>query len=180
MRESTAAEGRIHVRRAAVADVGVAAEVQCASAIAGFAHIFPTDAPKPTPAGLAPEWRALFDAVPPAVVLLADADGVAAGVAVARVPEPEVGSLSKLYVRPEHWTTGIGNLLLDAAVEVLLADGCSSADLWVLEHNRRARAWYERHGWRPTGRRRAPFPDLDLLELEHRLILDPSRQPPSI
>ena len=51
-----------------------------------------------------------------------------------------------LYVLADHHGTGIGQLLLDAVV----APGVP-AQLWVAEHNPRARRFYERNGFLPDG-----------------------------
>jgi ribosomal protein S18 acetylase RimI-like enzyme len=159
------------VRRGRDDEVATAAEVQCASALAGFAHIFPTDAPKPTADELVPLWHQLLRGPPAASMWVAELDRVVVGVAAAHRGDGHVGHVSKIYVRPTTWAAGIGNRLLAAAVADVTEAGCRVAQLWVLEHNRRARAWYERHGWASTGRTVQPFPDLDLKELEYRLEL---------
>ncbi len=56
--------------------------------------------------------------------------------------------LYALYVRAVHYGTGLGDRLLVAAI----AD--SAAYLWVFEANRRARAFYARHGFRLDGARK--------------------------
>jgi GNAT superfamily N-acetyltransferase len=54
---------------------------------------------------------------------------------------------------------GVADALHDDAVEALRAGGVSTGRLWVLEHNARARRFYERHGWRADGTTRVvPFP----------------------
>jgi ribosomal protein S18 acetylase RimI-like enzyme len=63
------------------------------------------------------------------------------------------GELYALYAHPQAWSTGVGRLLLEEARRRLTADGYTSMLLWVLEENARARAFYERHGLRPTGSR---------------------------
>jgi GNAT superfamily N-acetyltransferase len=57
------------------------------------------------------------------------------------------GTVEALYVSPSQWRHGVGLALL-AAVEAGLGErGCSSADLWVLDGNTRAMAFYEAQGW---------------------------------
>ncbi|MGH9172499.1 MAG: GNAT family N-acetyltransferase [Acidimicrobiales bacterium] len=63
----------------------------------------------------------------------------------------EVGELWAIYVHPDEWRTGTGSILMEAAVEQLQAAGYDEAILWVFERNKRARAFYEHHGWRHDG-----------------------------
>ena len=51
--------------------------------------------------------------------------------------------------------------------------GFSDATLWVLEHNLRARNWYERLGWRPTGERKAVYAPAQIDDLRYRFSLRP-------
>jgi GNAT superfamily N-acetyltransferase len=64
---------------------------------------------------------------------------------------PETGHLDMLYVVPAEAGQGIGARLLGAAVAHLRAVGFTEATLWVLADNARARRFYEREGWLPTG-----------------------------
>ena len=61
------------------------------------------------------------------------------------------GEIVSLYLLPEYWGKGYGRLLFSALVEQLEAMGYQDLFLWVLEGNRRARAFYERMGFRPSG-----------------------------
>jgi ribosomal protein S18 acetylase RimI-like enzyme len=67
------------------------------------------------------------------------------------VAEPGVGELWAIYVHPTEWRTGTGSILMEVAIEQLASDGYDEAILWVFERNKRARAFYERHGWRHDG-----------------------------
>ncbi|WP_377269140.1 GNAT family N-acetyltransferase [Peterkaempfera sp. SMS 1(5)a] len=83
------------------------------------------------------------------------------------------GELYALYAHPEVWSTGVGALLLGEARRRLTADGYPSMVLWVLEENARARAFYERHGLRPTGSRTLlRLGGARLPELQYRAALD--------
>ncbi len=64
-----------------------------------------------------------------------------------------VGELFAFYVHPDSWGRGVANELHDAAVVALRAAGWNRLKLWVLEDNRRARRFYERHGWVNDGGR---------------------------
>ena len=129
-------------------------QVQRRASLAGLAHIYPPDR-HPFPDGAVRErWReALAD--PAAHVVVAEhADAGIVGVAAARE-----GWLDGLYVVPESWGNGLAGRLHDEALRLLAADGSTSARLWVLEDNERARRFYERRGWRRDGSERVvPFP----------------------
>lgn len=56
-----------------------------------------------------------------------------------------------LYLLPEYIGRGYGGPLLEAAVETLAEQGFRDVLLWVLEENRRARRFYEKHGFRSAG-----------------------------
>ena len=57
------------------------------------------------------------------------------------------GELYALYVHPNVWRGGAGSALCTEAERRLRALGYSSAVLWVLQANARARAFYEKYGW---------------------------------
>lgn len=61
------------------------------------------------------------------------------------------GEVVSCYLLPEYIGRGLGRPLLEAAASSLAARGYRDAFLWVLEENRRARAFYERMGFRPSG-----------------------------
>jgi ribosomal protein S18 acetylase RimI-like enzyme len=66
--------------------------------------------------------------------------------------EAGVGLLYLLYVLPEHWSRGVGQALMAAAMEELRDLGLREAVLWVLRENRRACRFYDRLGWQADGR----------------------------
>lgn len=78
--------------------------------------------------------------------------GAPAGFVAYRL-EPEAEIIG-LYVDPARWRTGLGTLLMGAALERMAASGASRLVLWVMRDNRRARAFYERAGFAATGRSR--------------------------
>lgn len=61
------------------------------------------------------------------------------------------GEVVSLYLLPEYMGRGYGRPLLEAAVSALASQGYRDIFLWVLEENRRARAFYERMGFRVGG-----------------------------
>ncbi len=65
----------------------------------------------------------------------------------------EVAELYAIYFDPEHWGSGGGRALIVEAESVMTSLGFSSAMLWVLEGNDRARRFYDAAGWAPDGGR---------------------------
>lgn len=61
------------------------------------------------------------------------------------------GEVYAFYLHPECWGDGSAAALIDHTEERLGAEGFAEAVLWVLDDNPRARAFYERHGWSPSG-----------------------------
>ena len=59
--------------------------------------------------------------------------------------------LYALYLHPDAWGSGAGAALIEHTEERCRAEGFETAVLWVLDDNPRARRFYERHGWVPTG-----------------------------
>jgi tRNA dimethylallyltransferase len=145
--------GEAVLRRARPDDLEPAFQVQRRASLAGLAHIYPPDRyPFPDEA-VRERWCAAL-ADPAAHVVVAEHAAGIVGVAAARE-----GWLDGLYVVPESWGNGLAGRLHDEALRLLAADGATSARLWVLEHNARARRFYERRGWRRDGSERVvPFP----------------------
>lgn len=61
------------------------------------------------------------------------------------------GELFACYLRPAAWGSGAADPLLARCHEYFRSEGFASATLWVLRDNPRARRYYERNGWSPTG-----------------------------
>ncbi|MFI8998378.1 GNAT family N-acetyltransferase [Streptomyces sp. NPDC053542] len=114
------------------------------------------------PAGTARRRTGWAGAVerPDTTVLCAERAGTTVGVASFRREDgapADAVVLHQLHVDPAHWRTGVGTALHDACVAAWHAAGHPRARLQVYWHNRRARDFYARHGWRPDeGRRPAP------------------------
>jgi GNAT superfamily N-acetyltransferase len=100
------------------------------------------------------------------------ADHVPAGHVTAR-PEfdehdaavPGVTRLTHLFLRRDHWGSGLASILHDTMLASMRERGFASAVLWTPVGAARARGFYAKHGWQPTG---ALDPDntlgLDLVE----------------
>ncbi len=66
-------------------------------------------------------------------------------------PAGVVGEIVTFYLDPSAFGSGGADLLMSAAFVALRGAHFSSATLWVLGTNARARRFYERRGWRPDG-----------------------------
>jgi GNAT superfamily N-acetyltransferase len=87
------------------------------------------------------------------LVALAD-DGVAghaaflpASAAMMPADDPGLAHLWQIFVRPEHWGTGIARTLLARASAAARHRGFSTMRLFTPAGQHRARAFYERRGW---------------------------------
>ena len=164
----------IQFRVAVVGDATALARVHLASALAGFAHIFPPESPKPQLDDLEREWATLIDSELMSVLVAQIEGAVVGGVAFgqdATLAPAGYGLLSRLYVMPAYAGSGIGSRLHDRAVDEMRRDGWLRAWLWVLEGNTHGRAMYERRGWKPDPRRRTNRIDRGILEMGYVLDL---------
>jgi GNAT superfamily N-acetyltransferase len=120
------------------------------TALVAYAHVFPPERyPFPDDA-VRESWRDVVVGHGRGhEVSVAEEDGTLVGAVVAAP-----GTLEHLFVVPERWGTGVADALHDAALAVSREAGAALCRLEVLEENRRARRFYERHEWRLDGRRR--------------------------
>jgi GNAT superfamily N-acetyltransferase len=141
------------IRAATRGEAELLATIQRDASLAALAHIFPPDRYPYPMSDVAQRWgEALEDEE--VEVFVAESDGKVVGVAGARAEW-----LDGLYVLPGHWGHGVGRALHDHVLERLRARGSTRCHLWALEHNDRARRFYERLGWRENGTTRVvPFP----------------------
>jgi [ribosomal protein S18]-alanine N-acetyltransferase len=110
-------------------------------------------------------------AQPTCLALVAEGkDGVVVGDLLGRVVADEAEILT-LAVHPDCRRQGIGQLLLDRALEALLQRGVRSVWLEVRQSNEGARALYTRAGFIATGLRRGYYrrPVEDALVLKREL-----------
>jgi RimJ/RimL family protein N-acetyltransferase len=123
----------VNVRRAVPADAEALARVHWLSSNTAYGRNDPF-------ARRLAASRRLFeeDGVRP---FLVEADGEVIGTLVVGGDE-----LYAIYVHPDWWGSGAGQLLLDQA-HALLAETCEEATLTCLVDNPRARRFYERNSW---------------------------------
>ena len=138
------------IRRGGVDDLDLIFSIQREASIAGFAHIFPPERfPFPDEAVRSTVRKQLED---PANTVLIEGGG--RGFALAGD-----GWLHRLFVREAAWGSGVADELHAAALDALRALGGTSASLWCLAENTRARRFYEKRGWHLNQNERVvPFP----------------------
>ncbi len=71
--------------------------------------------------------------------------------------------IEALLTIPEAWGKGVGAALMEQALANIAATGHSSVHVWPFTENHRARRFYEKQGFRPTGLTRTG----DALETEY-------------
>lgn len=59
----------------------------------------------------------------------------------------EYGSIYSIYLLEEYWGKDLATKLMDEVIGILKNEGCKQVSLWVYEVNRRARKFYEKHGF---------------------------------
>jgi GNAT superfamily N-acetyltransferase len=79
---------------------------------------------------------------------------------------PGVARLTHLFVRRRFWGSGVADLLHERIIAGMGERGFRTACLWTPVGQARARAFYERNGWRPSGAL-DPVNDLGLELLEY-------------
>ena len=155
----------IAIRAAERTDADGITDVQVASWRAGYAHVFPDsvhyaddfDAARRT---FWNGWR--FSPGHRLAVAVEPTDGDTPTERVIGFssygPERERASgvtgraeLYAFYFHPDRWGSGAASVLIEHTEERFRAEGFDTAVLWVLDDNPRARRFYERHGWEPTG-----------------------------
>jgi RimJ/RimL family protein N-acetyltransferase len=143
------------LREATADDVAALVDVQEPGAVLGLGHIFPQDRyPFPREV-IADRWRREIAAEATEVYVYTDDTGVVCGFAATRDDE-----LLHFGTAASTWGSGLATSFHDALLERIAGTaGRSRVRLRVFTDNRRARRFYEKNGWRPTGvRSRTTFP----------------------
>ena len=134
-------------RAASQDDLVALRDLEREASLVGLRHVFaPERYPFPDDAVLA-RWRLVLDD-PTVRVLVLDRLDESGLVALAAY---DSSTLRHLAVHPEHWGRGLATAAIDAALDGIRAGGRTSASLWCLRENHRARGLYERLGWQATG-----------------------------
>lgn len=146
----------VEIRRFRDGDVLQVGAVHAASRHAAYAGVVAPEAlARVTPQTQAEAWRRRLTEGPDPwsmLVVVHPDDRRVAGFVLGSGPGP-VATLNAIHVLPELYGSGAGQLLHDHIVAEFRAWSCSTAQLWVLEGNARAQAFYRRNGWALDGGR---------------------------
>ncbi|GAB7048526.1 GNAT family N-acetyltransferase [Catenuloplanes indicus] len=137
------------------ADLAAVGALHLASRTTAYAGIISAEALADiTPDAMAEWWRERFRWERDTHrFTVAEDGGTIAGFTYAGPDEaPDAAILHAIHVAPDRVGSGLGRLLLTDVQDWFAAQpGWTSASLWVLEGNARARGFYEHHGWRSDG-----------------------------
>lgn len=103
---------------------------------------------------LAGRWAPCLERPGRVSLILLDGDNIVgfADCCASRMPELSGwGEIASIHLLPEYWGKGWEKRLFSDAGAQLEAMGYRELFLWVLEGNQRARVFYERMGFCPTG-----------------------------
>lgn len=155
----------ITVRLAQRADADAICDAHVAAWQVGYAHVFPASILHgPTfDSERRDRWRAWTHSKTPEQRLhVGLVDGRVVGFAHtghggdASATSPDGTSrwseLHGFYVHPDAWGSGVAAAMMDAAVVHLQSLDPPRAVLWTLRDAGRARSFYEKSGWTPSGR----------------------------
>lgn len=156
----------ITYRRGTPADAPSLAEMMRASAAIAFRvtyPAFPPDSEPPSVEDLTPGWVG--------ITVVAERDGAIVGGGVVGVDTsvPSGWLIDRLYVHPDHWSTGVGAEVLPRLVDAAREAGATSINLWALEISDGSRRFYERHGWRLIPGRTSPNEGSDVVDVLYQL-----------
>lgn len=137
-------------RPARESDLVALRDLERTANLAALGHVFPPDRYPFPDDGVLARWRIVMDD-PDCDVRVADDPRSGRMVAYAAHDET---TLRHLAVHPDHWGEGLARAAVEAALNAMALRGATSASLWCLELNDRARGVYEHLGWRPAGETR--------------------------
>jgi RimJ/RimL family protein N-acetyltransferase len=154
------------LRDASLCDLPALLDVQHSGALQALTHIFPQDTHPFPRAEIHARWAAEIANPAVEVYVIERDEGHIAGFAAIRDSE-----LLHFGTAVETWGSGLAAAAHDQIMERLAATGAARARLRVSEDNHRARRFYEKLGWRRTGRlsRTSFAPHPVLLEYERDL-----------
>ena len=101
---------------------------------------------------------AMLAGSPNDLVLVAEKDGIVAGIISPRTIElfhtdGRIGRITSLVIDSDQCGVGIGQLLVEAADQFFISSGCTRAEVTSGDHRPDAHAFYQTQGYMPDERR---------------------------
>ena len=160
--ESSAPRGGVregaafHLRDATVEDAEAIEAVHWAARAAVYEGRVADWPPSgPDRAGRVERWKQWLGSPDVSCILAEDEGRITGFVTVRASKDPDAATdtaeMPTLYVDPPSWRRGLGSLLCRAAVERTASMGFRELTLWVVDVNRRAKAFYAAFGFEPDG-----------------------------
>ena len=173
------ATGGVLVRPATAADAPAITELHAIGWRSGYGEFFPPEVLATEIDGRKTRWTDLAASgrLEEEVIVAADGEDL---VGFARVTPSDLYSgaafIHSFYVHPERWGTGVAGELMAAIVEGAAARGRRAIHLTAYRESARARAFYEKSGFRETGRtfESELSGGVPVTDVEYRLDLDGS------
>jgi GNAT superfamily N-acetyltransferase len=139
----------VPLRRGSGADANGIGRVHALSQRAAYQEFIPADALSSiTPESHAAYWQDRLEKEPePHSIHVIEEKEVVQGFAMGS-GRHRTATLNAIHLMPELRGTGAGRALHDALIDDFVAWNCTTAQLWVLEGNTHAQAFYVRRGWR--------------------------------
>lgn len=148
------------------ADAEALAEMMRAAAKVAFREtypVYPPDSEPPSVAELASGWVGIT------VVAERNGEIVGGGVVGPDAGVPTGWLIDRLYIHPDHWSSGIGTQILPRLVTAARDAGATGINLWALEISDASRRFYERHGWRHVPGPTMPNEGSDVVDVLYQL-----------
>jgi GNAT superfamily N-acetyltransferase len=155
------------IRPAVPGDAEAIARVHVRAWQQAYAHVFcAEDLAALSVEGRTQSARELIGSV---VAMVVEREGELLGFAFAgpSVDEGDVAEVYSIYVDPSAWGTGLGRGLMLEVEHRLRQLQFRQAELWVLQHNPRARRFYEAGGWRSADVRLIEVFGTDIPEIRY-------------
>jgi GNAT superfamily N-acetyltransferase len=162
------------IRHATVADADAIGRVHAISRRTAYESLVPRAALATiTHEEQAAYWsRRLSAEAEPFVAYVDETDDEIAAFAMGSA-RPPTATLNAIHVLPDLQGSGTAHRLHEALLGDFAAWGCTSAELWVLEGNERAQAFYRKKGWADDGTRDShAIGGVDVPILRYRRLLD--------
>nr|WP_205808580.1 GNAT family N-acetyltransferase [Micromonospora sp. HNM0581] len=147
------------MRPAEAADLLPVGALHQRSRVAAYSSFLPAEAlADPTPEAMGEYWAQRWTwERDDHLMTVAERDGALVGFSYLGpddAGDPVTGLLNAIHLEPSERGRGVGRALMVDALANMRLRGWRRAVLWVLRDNTRARRFYERGGWSPTGRHR--------------------------